>query len=55
MEFDFSVNYRTRVSFLESFPDFADEFGLDSCFIVDKAFKNMELNQIGRASCRERV
>jgi len=47
MEFDFSVNYRTKVSFLESFPDFADEFGFDSCFILDKAFKNMDLNLPG--------
>lgn len=44
MEFDFSVNYSTSVSFRDDIPDFMEEFGPDSCYIVDKAFKDLDLH-----------
>ncbi|HOG42845.1 MAG TPA: 3-dehydroquinate synthase family protein [bacterium] len=42
MEFDFSINYRTVISFRDDLADFTDEFGPESCFIVDKALKDLE-------------
>ncbi len=42
MEFDFSVSYRTVISFRDDLPDFKEEFGPDSCYIVDKVLKDLD-------------